>query len=59
MWLSFGARWDISQAHRVDLAYAHVFFQESQINRTSGGMTLQGDYTNSADILSAQYTFSF
>jgi long-chain fatty acid transport protein len=59
MWLTFGARWDISKAHRLDFAYGHVFIQESQINRTSNSMTLQGDYSNSANIVSAQYTLSF
>lgn len=59
MWLSLGARWDIAPAHRLDFAYAHVFFQESQINRTSNGMTLQGDYRAWANLFSAQYTFSF
>lgn len=59
IWLSIGTRFDITPSHRLDLAYAHVFFQESQISRTTNGMTLRGDYSNSADLLSAQYTFSF
>lgn len=62
-WLSFGARWDIvPRKHRVDLAYAHVFIKSADIGRTTtgaSGMTLSGNYDNHADILSAQYTFSF
>lgn len=63
IWLSLGARWDIvPKKHRLDFAYAHVFVEASEIGRTttgSSGMTLKGNYDNSADILSAQYTFSF
>jgi long-chain fatty acid transport protein len=63
IWLSLGARWDIvPKKHRLDFAYAHVFVEASEIGRTTtgtSGMTLKGNYDNSADILSAQYTFSF
>lgn len=63
IWLSFGARWDIvPRRHRLDFAYAHVFIESADINRTTtgqSGMTLRGNYDNHADILSTQYTFSF
>lgn len=64
IWLSVGARWDmVPKKHRLDFAYAHVFVEASEIGRTTTGtasaMTLKGNYDNSADILSAQYTFSF
>lgn len=63
-WISLGARWDIAKNHRVDLAYAHVFFASNPINHqvatsTTTTMTLRGNYDNSADILAAQYTFSW
>lgn len=60
IWLSVGARWDIvPRRHRLDFAYAHVFIEAAEIGRTASGMTLRGNYDNSADILSGQYTFSF
>ncbi|MEO8038153.1 MAG: outer membrane protein transport protein [Betaproteobacteria bacterium] len=63
IWVSFGARWDIAPAHRLDVAYARVIIKDSDINRSTTGtasaMTLTGGYSSSANILSAQYTFSF
>ncbi|MFO1318797.1 MAG: outer membrane protein transport protein [Burkholderiales bacterium] len=63
-WISVGARWDIARNHRLDLAYAHVFFAGNPINHTvatstTTTMTLRGSYDNSADILSLQYTFGW
>lgn len=64
VWVSVGARWDIGETkkNRIDFAYAYVFISDSQINRTTtgtSGMTLTGNYSNHANILSAQYTYSF
>jgi len=64
VWVSVGARWDIGETkkNRIDFAYAYVFISDSQINRTTtgtSGMTLTGNYNNHANILSAQYTYSF
>jgi long-chain fatty acid transport protein len=64
IWVSVGARWDIgdTKKNRIDFAYAYVFISDSQINRTTtgtSGMTLTGNYSNHANILSAQYTYSF
>lgn len=63
-WLSLGARWQASARHRLDVAYAHVFIEDTTINNTAVvqapiNTTVRGSYTTSADILSAQYTFSF
>jgi long-chain fatty acid transport protein len=65
-WLSFGARWQAAPRHRLDFAYAHVFIEDTTIANTAVvraspllTTTVRGSYTNSADILSAQYTFSF
>lgn len=65
-WLSIGARWQASARHRLDFAYAHVFIEDATISNTSGvraapplATTVRGSYANAADILSAQYTFSF
>lgn len=59
-WVSLGARWDVSAAHRVDFAYAFVSLAPSSVNHTvTNGGTLRGEYDNSAHILAAQYTFSW
>jgi long-chain fatty acid transport protein len=59
-WVSLGARWDVSAAHRLDFAYAYVMLEPSSINRTvTNAGTLRGNYDNSAHILAAQYTFSW
>jgi long-chain fatty acid transport protein len=59
-WVSLGARWDVSAAHRMDFAYAFVSLAPSSVNHTvTNGGTLRGEYDNSAHILAAQYTFSW
>jgi long-chain fatty acid transport protein len=59
-WLSLGVRWQASARHRLDVAYAHVFIEDTTINSTAfNTTTVRGSYANAADILSAQYTFSF
>ncbi len=59
-WVSLGARWDVSAAHRLDFAYAYVMLASASINHTATNAgTLRGDYDNSAHILAAQYTFSW
>jgi len=59
-WISAGARWDVSAAHRLDFAYAYVMLAATSINHTvANAGTLRGDYDNSAHIFAAQYTFSW
>lgn len=63
-WVSLGARWDLGKQHRLDMAYAHVFFASNPINHTVAtstgtSQTLRGSYENSADIVSVQYTFAW
>lgn len=59
-WVSLGARWDVSAAHRLDFAYAYVILAAASINHTvANAGTLRGDYDNSAHIFAAQYTFSW
>jgi len=59
-WLSLGARWDLGPRHRVDLAYAHVWLAPASIaHPVANAGTLRGNYDNSADILAAQYSFSW
>ncbi|TXT23024.1 MAG: long-chain fatty acid transport protein [Gallionellaceae bacterium] len=67
-WLSFGASCKASQGGVIDFGYAHLFVKDAPINKTEGiasslpaGLTetLRGNYNNSVDILSVQYTHSF
>lgn len=62
-WLTFGARWQVSKAGAVDLAYAHVFFKDSSIDHSLGTAAstgvIRGSYQTSADVLSFQYTHAF
>lgn len=59
-WVSLGARWDVSAAHRLDFAYAYVRLAPASINHTvTSAGTLRGDYDNSAHIFAAQYSFSW
>jgi long-chain fatty acid transport protein len=60
-WLSIGARWDVAKHHRLDLAYAHVFFASAPVEHAvatspTTSMTLRGGYDNAADIVALQYT---
>jgi long-chain fatty acid transport protein len=63
-WLSVGARWDLGRHHRLDAAYAHVFIDSTTIGNTQPlalglSTTVNGNYSNRADILSVQYSFLF
>lgn len=63
-WLSFGARWQLSNASSVDFGYSHIFFKNASTSRavtTSLGtvQTIRGDFDTSADLLSLQYNHRF
>ena len=60
-WLSFGASYAMGENMSLDIAYAHLFVDDSQINNTDEtfGYTLTGQYENSVDLLSAQLTYTF
>lgn len=64
IWLAVGAGYKFSPESRLDLGYAHLFMQDGSISDTRGtGVAargnLSGDYENSVDILSLQFTHSF
>lgn len=67
MWLSFGARWTISPDSMIDIAYAHLFLADVDVNFTRSQLsaptttssTVTGSYTGSVDILSLQYIHRF
>ena len=64
-WLSVGGQYKPSKASALDFGYSHLFVNSSTIsqklNTAPKGFAgdLVGSYSNSVDILSAQYTYSF
>ncbi len=65
IWLSLGMHYQVSQKGALDVAYTHIFFKNSELNKVNdSGVpalqdTLKGDYDNHANIISAQYTYNF
>lgn len=67
LWLSFGARWTLSPTSSIDMAYAHLFLSDVDVNFTRSQLsaptttssTVTGSYTGSVDILSLQYVHRF
>ena len=66
-WLSLGANYKLSDVSMLDIGYTHLFIKDASINDNqltnnqpnTGNGHLVGNYTNSVDILSAQYTYSY
>jgi len=65
-WLSVGGQYKPSKESALDFGYAHLFVNNANINDLQGAAAatptkgnLVGNYSNSVDILSAQYTRSF
>ncbi|TCV85907.1 OmpP1/FadL family transporter [Sulfurirhabdus autotrophica] len=63
-WLSFGVKFNVSAQGAVDIGYAHIFMKDANINRIETptplpSSALKGNYSNSVDILSLQYTHNF
>jgi long-chain fatty acid transport protein len=56
-WLSVGASYQLTPKSSMDLGYAHIFMANAAIN--TGTPALIGEYSNSVDILSAQYNYRF
>jgi long-chain fatty acid transport protein len=54
-WLALGGQYKSSAASVIDFGYAHLFVKDSTINEAP----VVGNYKNSVDILSAQYTHNF
>lgn len=66
IWLSFGAKYQLSKVSSVDFGYTHIFFRAASTNRnvTTGAGTattqfIRGDFDASADLLSVQYNHTF
>jgi long-chain fatty acid transport protein len=65
-WLSVGGQYKASKASSLDFGYAHLFVKGASLNQNAvanadlaGKGYLVGNYSNSVDILSVQYTHSF
>jgi long-chain fatty acid transport protein len=60
-WLSFGVGYKFSKKLGMDLAYAHLFVDDSDINALdhSTGHQLVGTYEGAVDIFSAQLNMAF
>lgn len=61
-WLSLGGQYKPSVESAVDFGYAHLFVKDSSIadmQAAAGKGNLVGNYKNSVDILSVQYTRGF
>lgn len=67
-WLTFGAGYKVSSSGTIDIGYAHLFVKDSSINKkeviasslpSTLTESLKGNYKNSVDIFSAQYTHNF
>lgn len=61
-WLSVGLGYRVTKRGTVDLGYAHIWFDNVNIDNTTEGSyrnTLSGTYTGSVDILGVQYNSRF
>jgi len=61
-WLTVGGQYKPSKQTAIDFGYAHLFVKDSTIadmQAASGKGNLVGSYSNSVDILSVQYAYSF
>ena len=64
-WLSFGLTYKFTPAFIVDFGYTHLFINDSNVNHTFESSqpaleaTLNGKYSASVDIVSAQLTWNY
>jgi long-chain fatty acid transport protein len=62
-WLSFGAKYGLSNDTTVDVGYAHLFVKDASINQNAGNPTafgtILGSYKASVDILGVQLAHRF
>jgi len=59
-WVALGGQYRLSEKSALDFGYAYLFIEDASINSTvAGAGTLLGNYDNSVNILSAQYTYTF
>jgi long-chain fatty acid transport protein len=59
-WIALGGQYRLSGKSALDFGYAYLFVEDASINSAvAGAGTLLGNYDNSVNILSAQYTYAF
>lgn len=59
-WVAVGGQYRLTKNSAVDFGYAHLFVDDASVDKTEAGKgSLVGEYKNSVDILSVQYTHSF
>lgn len=58
-WIAFGVGYKLNKNDSIDLAYSHLFVKDAPINNTSSGVTVNGTYKSTVDILGVQYTHTF
>ncbi|MCB2111331.1 MAG: outer membrane protein transport protein [Rhodobacteraceae bacterium] len=58
-WLSLGYAYDFAPGRRVNIGYTHIFFDDIELAEATSSGSLTGDYTGSADVVSAGIQFSF
>ncbi|PID49051.1 MAG: hydrocarbon degradation protein [Proteobacteria bacterium] len=60
-WIALGANYKLNKQMSLDVAYAHLFADETPIDNISSdnGYTLRGLYNNSVNIAGAQLNWSF
>ena len=66
LWLSFGARWQMNKAASLDMGYAHIFMDDSKIERTvnfpgttTRAQVVQGNVETSINIFSVQLNYNW
>lgn len=68
LWTAVGLGYSFSDRATLDVGYAHLFVSDSKINRRAGidssgenffAGTLVGEFENSVDIASVQFSYSF
>lgn len=62
-WLSFGAKYGISNDSALDVGYAHLFIKDASISQNAGSTAafglIQGTYKGSVDIFGVQFSQRF
>ena len=59
VWATIGAGFEPMENMLIDVAYAHVFVDDADINRVDKGVPLLGTYELDADIIGAQLSYRF
>jgi len=58
-WVAIGVQYRFSKAGVLEVGYAHEFIKDARVDNAAGAARLTGQFENSADILSFQYSHSF